>query len=206
MTAIAARPIAINEEFVLGHYPPVESAKKILSLLSMRSHTTKELAKRMGLSPRYMHFVLGTVGYLGFIDKYRGESGNQYHLTEVGEELHGLKDDAWESMWGASIASSSAAYLMVTEGTESVISFMEQRYGVTKSNAVVMAREVSHLLRYTSEEQVLSHGHPSLRDEKWSDLYISHGDRNAPKAEEKLSFCPTHFVSLPATGICEDCI
>lgn len=202
--ATAVRP-RINEEFLIGHNgSSLDTLKRIVGLLAEKPSAAGAIAKAMNFTSRHATYALSTLGYLGFADYSVRGMEHVYYLTEAGEELASAGNDQ-NVVLGAPLTESALAYLLLVDGIQEAASYLQRRYGISESNARDTAYGMSALMAVADTEAIIAHGHPSLHDENYDTLYVSHGSHAVVKPEEKLTFCPIHFISLPATGICEDC-
>lgn len=202
----------VNDEFSVPQANDLDKIVTVADAVASGAVTQDSIGEALGLHHREGGYYANAAGYLGIVEVDKSDALHTYHLTNLGESLVNTDENGRADMISQMVNSVPEVQIYQDEGEDQLRASVEaaglsgetitRRTECIKSWAAAV--DGGHLSTSISETAASSHHRfAGAAASAVTQLNEARAKRSAP--EPVYNFCGTCNMTLPATGICDDC-
>lgn len=190
----------------------LESVALVADAVEGGATTPDAIAEALDLSTRQGAYYANAAAYMGLIEADRGEHCTSYSLTGLGETFTVSDADDRAEMMAQMVGSLDDAALVAADGAE-VLKAQLERDGLAPETAQRRAECMKSWATATDDRTGLSRAIASESDATRNRIAGAaqtartqrEAARKAAVPEPTYNLCPSCFIAMPATNVCDDC-
>lgn len=207
----------INEEFPLPQANDLDKIALTVRAVRNEAVTASAIAEVLDVTPREGDYYASAAGYLGLLESSKDEEGRTvFHSTSTGNLLDTVEGDERAEVLAEIVDQVPGVQAYLEGGEEAVLELYAMDGRVNGTTAARRAATISSWVDQTSDpgeltsrcQDSIAGGESRIADAVAACMEEARQRRAARIAAQeaaKPKICMTHFVQLPATGICDQC-
>lgn len=185
---------SINVTFPFPQDMPLEKVSTVVDLINDGDITDEDIAYSLSVSKQQGNYAANAAGYLGFVHRDKDTLPNTLSLTPAGEEFL------------SSTPEEKISILQVLTSQMDADNIDERGYS---DSTIDYRRETVTRWRNWANSETATFATQETRDAALTRTRSGNRpQRITPRPttrEPQYTMCPTCFLALPASGICDDC-
>ncbi|MFS0884926.1 hypothetical protein [Aeromicrobium sp. 179-A 4D2 NHS] len=205
-----------NDGFPLPQANDLEKVIVVVDAVAAGADTNEASADVLGVGERNGHYYMSAAGYLGLVDKNVDEFGvDTYSLTEVGQFMAEQTPADRSRMIGAMVDRMDDVQYLREHGDDALVGEYELHEELSENTATRRAACIRSWSQQAMDSAVIEFAYGN----QTSDLAqrCERGSARAQAQREEArriaaaqtvkvgAVCPRCFMTMPLTGICDDC-
>lgn len=207
----------VNEGFAYPQANDLDKVALVVDAVEAGADTNEAIGQALEVSDREGAYYANAAGYLGLVDVDASASVRSYRLTGLGQRMREADAGHRSELMGQIVDQVPDVALVRQDGPEALQGYL-QMDGLGQTTATRRAAGMSAWATAVSDRTGLAgaladqHQRTSTRLGPAAERARAQRDEAAQTqsaqtqaGQRPAGFCPSCFVQLPATGVCDEC-
>lgn len=205
-----------NDSFPLPQANDLDKVMLVVDGVAAGADTNESSADVLGVGERNGHYYMNAAGYLGLVDKNVDEFGvDTYELTDIGRFMAEQSVADRCRMIGAMVNQMDDVQFIRAEGDDALIGEYELHEELSENTATRRAACIRSWSQQAMDLAVIEFAYGTQTSDLAQRCERGSARAQTQRAEARRiaaasvvkvgATCPTCFMTMPLTGVCDDC-